>query len=129
MPLTIHELNHVAIHVRDLDASIRFYGEILGLPRLERPNFDFGGAWFAFGDGQELHLVEDTELSPDRRWHHHFALRVTDTFAARKALEARGVAAFTSHGPRPDGAMQLFLLDPDGYRIELFSGPPAAAPE
>ena len=123
MPVKIHELNHVAIHVSNLNASIHFYEQILELPRLPRPNFDFGGAWFAFGN-QELHLIEDTALVPADRRHHHFALLIDDTHDARAKLEAKGFTNFLSHGNRPDGAVQLFLLDPDGYRIELYSAPP-----
>jgi catechol 2,3-dioxygenase-like lactoylglutathione lyase family enzyme len=120
MPLKIHELNHVAIHVRDLERSIDFYGRVLELPPLPRPAFNFPGAWFAFGN-QELHLIEDKALRPEDRMHHHFALRIDDTFAARAELERRGITQFISHGPRPDGPMQLFFLDPDGYRIEFYS--------
>jgi lactoylglutathione lyase len=123
MPVKIHELNHVAIHVRDLDASISFYGELLELPRLPRPDFDFGGAWFAFGN-QELHLIEDLDLTPANRMHHHFALLIDDTHEARALLEAKGFTQFISHGNRPDGAVQLFFLDPDGYRIEMYSAAP-----
>ena len=82
MAIKIHELNHVALHVRDLDTSIHFYGEVIGLPRLPRPDFNFPGAWFAFGN-QELHLIEDKDLVPNRRRHHHFALLVEDAFAAK----------------------------------------------
>ena len=102
---------------------MHFYGEILGLPPLPRPAFDFPGAWFAFGN-QELHLIEDKTLEPDDRMHHHFALLVDDTYTARAELESKGVTRFISHGIRPDGPIQLFLLDPDGYRIELFSAAP-----
>jgi len=59
--ITVHELNHVALHISDLATSIHFYGEIIGLPPLPRPNFNFPGAWFAFGM-QELHLIEDKNL-------------------------------------------------------------------
>ena len=126
MSVQILELNHVAIHVRDLAASNHFYGEILGLPQLARPNFDFPGAWFALGS-QELHLIADPGLAPDSRRHHHFALSVADTNAIRRELEQKGFEGILSHGPRPDGAVQLFISDPDGYRIELVSAPPAAA--
>src|SRR5436305_650336 len=117
MSLKVQELNHVALHVRDLEASIHFYGTTLELPRLPRPAFNFPGAWFALGN-QELHLIADPDLSPASRRHHHFALRVEDAFAARAALAAKGVTGLEGPSPRPDGPMQLFFHDPDGYRIE-----------
>lgn len=126
--MKIKELNHVAIHIRDLDRSVHFYEQVLQLPRIPRPAFDFGGAWFAFGS-QELHLIEDRDLEPNSRRHHHFALLVDDTYAVRAELESRGLTDFLSHGPRVDGAIQLFLNDPDGYRIEIVSPVPATEPE
>jgi lactoylglutathione lyase len=124
--IKVHELNHVAIHVRDLDASIRFYREVIGLPQIPRPNFAFPGAWFAFGN-QELHLIAESTLDPNDRRHHHFALLVDDTFAAKAELEQKGVTEFKGPAPRPDGAMQLFFHDPDGYLIECFTHPPDKA--
>jgi catechol 2,3-dioxygenase-like lactoylglutathione lyase family enzyme len=124
--LTIHELNHVMIRVRDLDASIRFYGDVLGLRRIPRPAFDFPGAWFALGQ-QELHLIGDPTLTTATRRHHHFALLVDDSGAARRELEERGWTELRGPQRRPDGAMQLFVTDPDGYMIELMA-PPTNAP-
>ncbi len=118
--IEIYELNHVAITVSDLEQSRRFYGEILGLKEIARPAFSFPGAWFALGS-QELHLIHDVRMRPEERPHHHFALRVPDAFAARAELEAKGVAEMRGPSPRPDGPMQLFLPDPDGYLIELYS--------
>lgn len=125
MPITIKELNHVMLRVRDLDASIHFYGEILALRRIARPAFDFPGAWFALG-AQELHLIGDPALSVSSRTHHHFAVLVDDPAAARRELERKGWTKLRGPAPRPDGAMQLFVSDPDGYMIELMSAPPAA---
>jgi lactoylglutathione lyase len=121
--IKVLELNHVALHVIDLERSMHFYGEVIGLPILPRPNFNFPGAWYAFGS-QELHLIEDKALTPASRGNHHFALLVEDTFAAKAELEAKGVAEFRGPAPRPDGAMQLFFNDPDGYLIEMYTSPP-----
>src|SRR5215212_471021 len=118
MPIVIRELNHVLIRVRDLEASIRFYGEILGLRRLPRPDFDFPGAWFALGP-QELHLAQHAQVPPAPRTHHHFALWVDDPAAARAELERKGWKDLRGPSPRPDGVMQLFVTDPEGYVIEL----------
>ena len=125
MPVPIHELNHVMIRVRDLEESVRFYGEILGLRPIPRPAFDFPGAWFALGR-QELHLIGDPQRAlPHAGNPHHFALRVDDPTAARREIEARGWTKLRGPSPRPDGAMQLFVTDPDGYLIELMSALPA----
>jgi len=122
MKIVVHELNHVAIHVRDLNASRRFYRDILGLSEITRPAFDFDGAWFALGK-QELHLIVGESLPDIGHSNHHFALRVDDPFAAKAELAKRGITAFEGPKRRPDGAMQLFFRDPDGYRIEMCSGP------
>ncbi len=122
MKIEVRELNHVAIHVRDLNASRRFYRDILGLPEISRPLFDFEGAWFALGQ-QELHLILNESLPDADRGHYHFALRVDDPFSAKAELTNRGISDLEGPKRRPDGATQLFFRDPDGYRIELFSGP------
>ena len=127
MPVPIHELNHVMIRVADLEASIRFYRDVLGLRSIPRPAFDFPGAWFALGN-QELHLIGDPgRPAPPNGNAHHFALRIDDTHAARAELERRGWSKFRGPAPRPDGALQLFITDPDGYLIELMSPFPSRA--
>jgi len=123
--MDILELNHVALHVRDLEASRRFYREVLGLEEIARPAFDFPGAWFRLGTAQELHLIAGREAearSGSRA--NHYALRVPSAAEAVRALQARGHSP--AHGPvrRPDGAIQIFIADPDGHYIELFEALP-----
>ena len=120
--LAVLELNHVALHVRDMEASNHFYGELLGLPRLPRPDFNFDGAWYAFGN-QELHLIANPNHDPTPRFYTHFALRVADAHAAHAALIEAGIAIHSGPGLRPDGAVQVYILDPDGYLIEITSFP------
>jgi catechol 2,3-dioxygenase-like lactoylglutathione lyase family enzyme len=119
------ELNHVALYVNDLEKSCEFYGSVLRLEQMERPAFDFPGAWFRLGTDQELHLIAGGErVAPvtSRPRGNHFALRVDDLERWRGHVEPFGVIV---RGPvkRPDGAWQLFVGDPDGHVIELFRGP------
>ena len=63
--MNVTQLNHTAIPVADLERSRRFYQQVLGLRPIPRPPFDFPGAWFALGDGPELHLIcRDTWAGP-----------------------------------------------------------------
>ena len=118
--MNITQLNHVAIHVRDLERSVDFYRLVLGLAPMERPAFEFPGAWFRLGLDQELHLIcrsgDDEVAAPPRE--RHYALAVDDIEAAAADLRRAGVD-FQPPKRRPDGAIQIFLRDPDGHVIEL----------
>jgi lactoylglutathione lyase len=118
------QLDHVALHVEDVEASCRFYGEALMLESLPRPAFDFPGAWFRLGKTQELHLIgrrDSPVLSGDRG--NHFALQTDDLDACETHLRDQGVT-IERRQIRPDGAGQIFITDPDGHYIELCSEAP-----
>jgi len=111
--------DHVALHVADVATAERFYREVLGLAPLERPAFDFPGAWLAIGQAHQLHLIGGRQQAPTSHSRGtHFALRVDDMDAWVARLESHG-AEF--HGPRrrPDGFAQVFVVDPDGHWVEL----------
>jgi lactoylglutathione lyase len=121
--MKILELNHVALHVADVARSCEFYQRVLQLPPMPRPAFDFPGAWFRLGTNQELHLIGERGepvISSGRS--NHFALMVEDLSAWEKHLQKVG-ADFRQKKPRPDGAWQIFVRDPDGHAIELFTPP------
>ena len=117
------DLNHVALHVADLGISMNFYGEKLGLEAIDRPDFDFPGAWYRLGQCQELHLISgraDAVSSATRG--SHFALGVADMDAAESFLAERQIV-HTPRQTRPDGAYQIYIEDPDGYWIEFCQNP------
>jgi catechol 2,3-dioxygenase-like lactoylglutathione lyase family enzyme len=120
MPFRIEQLDHVALHVADLASSTLFYRDVIGLPTIDRPAFSFPGAWFQIGRTQQLHLIGEKPEQPNVTGSRnlHFAIRVDDAKAAAEQLRARGIN-FHGPKPRPDGALQIFVSDPDGYTLEL----------
>ena len=125
--MQISQLNHVAIHVEDVSKSVAFYRDVLGLEPMPRPAFSFPGAWFRVGADQELHIIGERQrevISHNRG--NHFALLVDDFDAWERRLTASGVN-MAPRRLRPDGAWQLYAIDPDGHYVELCTLPGQAA--
>ena len=121
------QLNHVTIHVADVEESCTFYRDVLLLESIPRPAFTFPGAWFRLGVDQELHLIGGHERSVDSDSRgNHFALLVDDLDAWEQHLAAAG-AKLTGRRIRPDGAYQNYVVDPDGYYVELCTEPNASS--
>ena len=122
--MTITRLHHSAVCVTDIARSKRFYGEVLGLQEIPRPDFDFEGAWYEFADGSQLHLiVHDTPLALrgttaiDPR-DGHLALRVDSWEGALERLRALGVEHQAYWDNKTPWA-QIYVTDPDGNVVEL----------
>lgn len=113
----LHALDHVTCRSTDLDRTLRFYEGVLGLRRGPRPLFGVPGAWLYAGDASVMHIVERPVPRLDGAID-HVAFRAR----GRAAITARLQAAGVPHDlvALPDGsALQLFVLDPDGARLEL----------
>lgn len=120
--MRVLQLNHVAIHVADVPASVRFYREVLGLEEIPRPAFRFPGAWLRLGADQELHLIgERAEPVHSHNRGNHYALLVDDIDAWEAFFKERGTEYWRQQ--RPDGAFQIYVTDPDGHVIELCTPP------
>lgn len=117
------EIHHVSLAVKNLDRTLAFYREVLGLTELQRPNFDFPGAWLAIGS-QQLHLIVSENGQTIRENHTidsrdgHFALRVKSFFETIEHLEKHGVS-YEAKKESKAGFSQIFCCDPDGNLIEL----------
>lgn len=112
-------INHVAIHVSNLQKSIDFYREVLLLPMIGRPDMGFDGAWLGMGE-QEIHLIAGLtgNINSQSRGN-HFAFETASINAAQQHFQMVNVE-FRAPKQRPDGAWQIFLQDPDGYFIEIY---------
>ena len=119
--IDIVRLHHVSFAVGDLDASKRFFGEVIGFQELDRPAFGFRGAWYAIGDRQ-LHLIEQAgagrEVAGRISRSDHMALEVKDIDQVRKSLEEAGIE-YSTGGNDHLGFQQVFCSDPDGHTIEF----------
>ncbi len=120
-------LHHVSLAVTDLDRAKAFYKDVLGLEEIDRPPFDFPGAWFKIGDeGQQLHLIvhkgETLRKGGMDTRDGHFAVRVHSFDETVKWLEKCGVE-FVSNRNSTAGFPQIFVLDPDRNIIELNADP------
>ena len=127
MSIHVRSLDHVTLVVKNLDATRRFYVELLGMQEVTRPGFSFPGQWFQAGPTLIHTNLESAETGPagTGAWTkprgHHFAFLVDDCRQAGEELQRAGVAFASPPKQRPDGAWQLFVQDPDGYLVELCS--------
>jgi lactoylglutathione lyase len=119
---------HTMLRVGDLERSLRFYTEVLGMRLLRRHDYPEGRFTLAFvGYGAEsdtavLELTHnwDTAAYELGSGYGHVALEVEDAAAACAAIKARGGKVVREAGPMKHGTTVIaFVEDPDGYRIEL----------
>jgi catechol 2,3-dioxygenase-like lactoylglutathione lyase family enzyme len=140
--MNINYLHHVSLPVTDLERSRRFYREVLGLREIERPNFNFPGAWFQLGSAQQLHLIVHTNPTfrtgkPLDSRDVHFAARVEDYWQTVEFLRSKGYRDDATAddplrlivNPRATaGFPQMYILDPDRHVIEINAASVEATP-
>ena len=119
---------HTMIRVGDLERSIRFYTEVLGMTVLRRkdyPNGKFTLAFVGYGPEDENTVIElthnwDTDSYDLGNGFGHIALAVDDAAAACEEIRGRGGNVVREAGPMKHGSTVIaFVEDPDGYKIEL----------
>ena len=117
---------HTMVRVKDLERSVRFYTEILGLREQRRKVLEKADATLVFLTDETGHYAIELTYNHDGRAYHlgnqfgHFALGVPDLEGARGDLAGHGVEF--SRGPyrvSAGGSMIAFIRDPDGIEIEL----------
>jgi lactoylglutathione lyase len=119
---------HTMLRVGDLDRSIKFYTEVLGMKVLRRndyPDGKFTLAFVGYGSEEEGAVIELTynwgvdkyELGTA---YGHIALAVPDAYAACAEIKQRGGKVVREAGPMKHGTTVIaFVEDPDGYKVEL----------
>jgi lactoylglutathione lyase len=133
-------LLHTMLRVRDLEASLRFYCDGLGMKLLRRkdyPGGQFTLAFVGYGDEADTAVLELTHNWPTQEGFAgdyelgtafgHVAIGVEDIRATCEALRAKGAKITREPGPMQHGTTVIaFVEDPDGYKVELIeTGSPA----
>ncbi len=131
MPLEY--LEHYLLQVRDIDETVEWYQGVLGMRAGAHPDFKFPVAWLYVGDRPVLHVAEGgAAVSENRRRYlgqqstalegsgvvDHVAFRASGPRAMIERLETEGVE-FTRRQVDDQGLLQLFLIDPNGVKVEL----------
>ena len=119
---------HTMIRVGDLERSIKFYTDVLGMKLLRKKDYPDGKFTLAFvGYGPESqHAVIELTYNWDTHQYNlgngfgHVALEVDDAYAACAEIKKRGGKVVREAGPMKHGTSVIaFVEDPDGYKIEL----------
>jgi len=119
---------HTMIRVGDLDRSIRFYTDVLGMQLLRKKDYPEGKftlAFVGYGSESEQAVVELTYNWGTHEYNlgngfGHIALEVDDTYAACAQIKQLGGKVTREAGPMKHGTTVIaFVEDPDGYKIEL----------
>ena len=113
--IEVQRMDHVAIDVEDAEKAHAFYGGLLGLTEVPRPeSFDFPGYWYDVGNSV-LHVVGNRTPKIAT---HHFCLWVGEVHAAAEGVEAAGYPV--KWDPyKIVGVDRFFTADPEGNRIEI----------
>ena len=119
---------HSMIRVNDLEESIKFYTEVLGMKLLrekEYPEGKFSLAFLGYGNETENTVIELTYNWDKNDYEHgnafgHIAIEVDDIYKVCEEIKNRGVKVTRDPGPMMESRLLLaFIEDPNGYKIEL----------
>lgn len=119
---------HTMIRVSDLEKSLEFYTDVLGMKLLRQQDYpagEFTLAFVGYGEESETAVLELTHNWGDHHYdlgdgYGHIAIEVDDVYAAAEKIRAKGGEILREPGPMNAGTTIIaFVADPDGYAIEL----------
>ena len=114
--IRLKNINHITYNVKDKDAALKWYEEILGLKQIPKMVNSDHLYWLQLPSGAMVHIIEnaDAPSAPS----HHTAFEVDDIEASRADLIQKGIET-TDIQTRNDGQRAFYFNDPDGNRIEI----------
>ncbi|PHV64384.1 lactoylglutathione lyase [Cyanobacterium aponinum] len=119
---------HTMLRVGNLEKSLEFYCQVLGMKLLRQkdyPNGKFTLAFVGYGDESDNTVIElthnwDTDSYDIGNGYGHIALGVDDIYGTCEQIRSLGGKVTREPGPMKHGSTVIaFVEDPDGYKIEL----------
>ena len=123
-------LLHTMLRVSDLNQSIQFYTEVLGMRLLRRQDYPRGKytlAFVGYGDERDSSVIELTHNWDISKYEigdafGHISIEVEDVYASAERIRKLGAKIIREPGPMNAGTTVVaFMEDPDGYQIELIA--------
>ncbi len=135
--MSILDLFHVAIKTNDLEATVRFYTEVLGLRPVSRPDFGYPGAWLATPAGAAIIHIYAGGAALGAEGKAPYGTAAIDHVSITASGFHDFIETFKRHGldwrefnVRGAGLWQLFVYDPSGVQLEItFFADKEAGPE
>ncbi len=122
------QLLHTMLRVGNLEESLKFYTEVLGMKLLRQkdyPDGKFTLAFVGYGDESDRTVLELTYNWGVEKYnlgdaYGHIAIGVDDIYGTCNEIKARGGKVSREPGPMKHGSTVIaFVEDPDGYKVEL----------
>ncbi|SIN64897.1 VOC family protein [Algoriphagus halophilus] len=119
------KVNHIAVHVSELEASKKFYENIVGLKEIEEPFKDGLHAWYDIGSGAALHIIEAPNTPTEISKVNHLCFSMEDMDSFIQTLKDTNYPFESWVGEkgkvtiRVDGIRQIYIQDPDGMWLEI----------
>ncbi|WP_204346583.1 VOC family protein [Psychroserpens algicola] len=123
--MSVFSFNHIALSVKDVNASTEFYQKVFQLKEIKNTASDSKTRWLSLGEGKQLHLIPRPNAEIKTNKAVHFALTTRDFSSFIEHLHALKIEySDWLNTPnkdyiRKDGIKQVYFQDPNGYWIEV----------
>ena len=126
------QLLHTMIRIRDLDRSLDFYCDKLGMTMRRKVDYEdarFSLVYLGYGDGDDVELELTHNWDQGEDYSHgsgygHIAVGAKDIYGFCVRLASEGVSVTRAPGPMGTSGIDIaFIEDPDGYKIEVIQYP------
>lgn len=123
--MSTFSFNHLALSVKDVDVSIKFYQKVFQFKEIENTASNSKTRWLSLGEGKQLHLIPrpDAEIKLNKAVHFAFTTSNFNAFIAHldkiRIAYSDWLDVPNKYYIRKDGIKQVYFQDPNDYWVEV----------